>query len=264
MSGGKKLVLALIVVAAVILIVKYRSKSTFTGRQTSRFTGRRAAPARRRERFCGGGACGRDKFTAGKQRGRRERLVGSRGPMDWYAGDSRAPYTAIQNAVDMVRGNPDATTILNDGPEAMKAYAQARAWETPEEYRLAELNSWYAAAERDRIAPFDATAENMTDMAKDTMQAHETGPALDYDTMVTNLVLGSDGRIADNHLKWVNEMSPYMNTTTMKVDNFEPELYLPHVGLRFPQGGVGQYNPLQLTEVGDADLAKNKDFRFNG
>ena len=50
----------------------------------------------------------------------------------------------------------------------------------------------------------------------------------------------------------------------MKVDILEPELYLDWRGLRNASGGVGQYNPLQLTEVDDTDLAKNRPFRFNG
>jgi hypothetical protein len=124
----------------------------------------------------------------------------------------------------------------------------------------AERTAWAVAAEAGTRAPYDL--EKMTEPSTDTMQHFETAPALDYSTMITDLV--TDSRTRENHEQWVNEMKGWNGTTTMKVDTFEPQLYLNWQGLRMPQAGVGQFNPLQLTEVDDTMLAVNKDFRFNG
>lgn len=195
-----------------------------------------------------------------KNDGRVENLVAAPGPSDMWARASSAPYTSIQNSIGLVRGNPDAKDILMQGRPAMNAYTRSSADVRPEDMMAAERASWVQAAEQDRTAPYNT--EKMTDMAQDTMQHFEAAPALDYQTMITDLVV--DPRTKMNHNEWVNEMQGWSGTTTMKVDNFEPELYLTWQGLRMPQAGVGQFNPLQLTEVDDTDLAKNKPFRFNG
>lgn len=173
---------------------------------------------------------------------------------------SLAPYAAIQNSIDAVRGNPDARDILQQGRPALKAYMHSSAELKPEDLMAAERAAWVVAAEQDRVAPFNI--EKMTNAADDTMQHFETAPAIDYQTMVTDLVV--DPRTRMNHAQWVDEMKGWSGTTTMKVDRFEPQLYLNWQGLRMPQAGVGQYNPLQLTEVDDTDLAVNRPFNFNG
>lgn len=245
MASGKSIAFGIAVVLVILIIYKYKGKSTFRNKPRERFT-----PASR---------------PRSKQNARRERMVGSPGPMDAAAAANantscpRAPYTAIQNQIGLVRGNPDATSIMNQGRPAMKAYDHSSALLTPEALTRAEQESWALAAEQDQAAPHDI--EKMTDMGDDTMQAHATAPALNYDDMITDLVV--DPRTKLNHMMWVDEMQGWSGTTTMKVDNFEPQLYLNWVGLRLPQAGVGQYNPLQLTEVDDTMLAVNKDFRFN-
>jgi hypothetical protein len=192
--------------------------------------------------------------------GVRETLVNSPGPLDLWVETPRAPYTYIQNSIDAVRGSPDATNILLQGRPAFNAYTRSSAELRPEDLAAAERAAWMQAAEQDRIAPYDI--EKMTDPAKDTMQHFETAPALDYQSMITDLVV--DPRTRMNHHQWVDEMQGWSGTTTMKVDTFEPQLYLNWQGLQMPQAGVGQYNPLQLTEVDDTMLAVNKPFRFNG
>lgn len=171
----------------------------------------------------------------------------------------QAPYTAIQNQIDEVRGNPDATAILDQGREAIAAYRRSQADVSPEDIMHAERAAWGVAAEADHRAPFNT--EKMFDQAADTMQHFEGAPAIDYQTMVQDLVI--DPRTRENHNQWVEEMAGWTGTTTMKVDSFEPQLYLNWQGLRMPQAGVGQYNPLQLTEVDDSMLAVNKPFHFN-
>lgn len=172
----------------------------------------------------------------------------------------KAPYAAIQNAIGEVRGRPDAKDLLLDGPGPLEDVQRSMALLTPEDLMAAERSAWAVASEREMAAPYNV--EKMTDLAADTLQAYETSPAIDYQTMVTDIVL--DPRTRENHRQWVGEMQGWSGTTTMKVDTLEPELYLDWRGLRMPQAGVGQYNPLQLTEVDDTDLAKNRDFRFQG
>lgn len=191
---------------------------------------------------------------------RREGMVGAPGPTDMWARATLAPYTSIQNSIDSVRGNPDAKAILEQGRPAFAAYHRSSAELRPEDLMSAERQAWVLAAEQDRVAPYNV--EKMSDPAQDTMQHSETAPAIDYQTMITDLVI--DPRTRMNHSQWVNEMQGWSGTTTMKVDTFEPQLYLTWQGLRMPQAGVGQYNPLQLTEVDDTDLAVNKPFHFNG
>lgn len=191
---------------------------------------------------------------------RRERLVNGPGPTDMWVRTYGAPYTSIQNSIDSVRGNPDAKDILMQGRPAFQAYHRSSAELRPEDLMAAERAAWVQAAEQDRIAPYDI--EKMSNPSEDTMQHSETAPAIDYQAMITDLVV--DPRTRMNHSQWVNEMRGWTGTTQMKVDILEPELYLDWNGLRMPQAGVGQYNPLQLTEVDDTDLAKNKPFRFNG
>lgn len=190
---------------------------------------------------------------------RREGMTGAPGPTDQWVRAERHPYTAVQNAVGLVRGSPDATDILMQGRPALTAYQRAGAELKPEDLAAAERAAWMLASERDAVAPYNV--EKMSDPAEDTMQAHETAPAADWDTMITDLVV--DPRTRMNHKLWVDEMQGWSGTTTMKVDTFEPQLYLNWRGLRMPQAGVGQVNPLQLTEVDDTMLAVNKDFRFN-
>lgn len=190
-----------------------------------------------------------------------EHLVGSRRPMSRAArAYAKAPYTAIQDAIGEVRGRPDAKDILLSGPGPLEAVQRSMAELTPEDLMAAERTAWAVTMEREMSAPFNT--EKMTDISSDTMQAFETSPAIDYQTMITDIVV--DPRTRENHRQWIDEMTGWSGTTTMKVDILEPELYLNWTGLRMPQAGVGQYNPLQLTEVDDTDLAKNRDFRFQG
>jgi hypothetical protein len=173
---------------------------------------------------------------------------------------SKAPYAALQNAIGEVRGRPDAKDLLLSGPGPLEAVQRSQALLTPEDLMAAERAAWAVSAEREMAAPYNV--EKMTDPGSDTLQAYETSPAIDYQTMITDLVV--DPRTRENHRQWIGEMTGWSGTTTMKVDILEPELYLDWHGLRMPQAGVGQYNPLQLTEVDDTDLAKNRDFRFQG
>ena len=231
-----------VALALVLIAVVYRSRAAPAGGFTPSPAGRRGA---RRERFEGGGG------ARGPRLSQREltRLRNTR----------FLPYTAIQNKVDSVVGNPDAEDILKS-PARMEAYYRSQAMITPEEMMSAERAMWVQAADQDRTAPYNV--ERMSEPADDTMQAHSTAPALNYQDMITDLVV--DPRTRENHGLWVNEMKGWSGTTTMKVDTFEPELYLNWQGLRMPQAGVGQYNPMQLTEVDDSMLARNHRFNFQG
>ena len=61
---------------------------------------------------------------------------------------------------------------------------------------------------------------------------------------------------------WAKEMKPWSGVAR-KIGEIEVENYLHFQGLRRPQA-VPQHAPLQLTEVDQYDLAKNKKFRFSG
>ncbi len=170
------------------------------------------------------------------------------------------PYVGVQNAIEAVRGDPDAHAILQEGRPALEAVYRSTAMLTPEDLMKAESAAWAAATEADQAAPFNT--EKMTNIDEDTMQHFETAPAQDHMTMIQDLVV--DPRMRDNQELWAQEMRGWSGTSTIKADTFEPQLYLNWQGLRMPQAGVGQVNPLQLTEVDDSDLAVNRPFKFNG
>ena len=74
-----------------------------------------------------------------------------------------APYTAIQNQIDEVRGNPDAKILMTQGRAAIAAYRRSQANISPEDIMHAERALWNDAAEADRRAPFNT--EHMDDQA---------------------------------------------------------------------------------------------------
>ena len=133
---------------------------------------------------------------------RKERMVRGPGPTDVWAQTYGAPYTSIQNAIGRVRGNPEAKNILLQGRPAFQAFNRSSGDLRPEDLMAAERAAWALAAEQDRVAPYDI--EKMTNPSEDTMQHFETAPALDYQAMITDLVV--DPRTRMNHSQWVNEM----------------------------------------------------------
>ncbi len=178
-----------------------------------------------------------------------------------YVHSKHNPYMLLEKQLDEIRG------YRNDGynqppfwrqPHGLDRYHRSGAHIKPEQIAEAEREQWFAAADRSTSGHFNT--ELTTDMAKDTFQAHETTPSIDYGSYITDLVV--DPRTRDNHQRWVEEMKPWSGTA-MKVDDLDMENYVDFVGLRRPQAVV-QYNPLQLTEIDTYDLAKNKKFNFQG
>lgn len=188
----------------------------------------------------------------------REGFTGGQCQQTMWRKQVMPPHTAIQNRVDMAIGNPEAKKLIND-PKLMMAYVRGQSQATPEDIMTAERTAWLAASEGAAAGRFDV--ERMTNMADDTLQCHTSAPAMDYVSMVTDLI--TDPRLQENHGKWVQEMVPF-NKTWIKIDDLEMENYLDFQGLQRPQAGVGVYNPMMLTEIDDSDLARNHRFNFQG
>jgi hypothetical protein len=231
MKSQDALILALLVVLIIIFV--YQGSDMMSRRKKCKCP--------RREGFCGAG--------------RRLHLTAA----DVRREQGAPPYTKLQNRIDSVIGSPDAQQLLQN-PQRMKAYYRSSAMAKPEDIMSAERAMWAAATEQDRIAPYNT--EKMSEPMEDTMQHFETAPAIDYGSMITDLVV--DPRTRDNHRQWVNEMKGWAGTSTIKIDDLQDEDYLPFTGLRRPQAGVGQYNPMQITQVDDGMLARNAKFNFKG
>lgn len=178
-----------------------------------------------------------------------------------YPGGKYNPYTVLQKQLGEIRG------YRNDGydqppfwrlPHGLDRYHRSGAWLKPEDIAEAERAQWYAAADAATTGNFNS--ELAHDAAKETFQAHEPQPGIDYASYITDLVV--DPRTKDNHRRWVEEMKPWSGTA-MKVDTLDMETYVDFIGLRRPQAVV-QYNPLQLTEIDTYDLAVNPKFNFKG
>lgn len=169
-----------------------------------------------------------------------------------------APWVAPhvqQAAIDRVKGHPDAEHILNMQHEKRLKGETV----SPEEIMLAERELHQSATESRSGAPHNT--ETMTEVGDDLMQNYATAPAINYQEISTDII--ADDRMKENQYKWAHAMKGY-GATTLKADDLHPEDYLPHHGLRFPQAGVGQCNPLQITEIDDTHLARNAKFNFKG
>jgi hypothetical protein len=149
---------------------------------------------------------------------------------------------------------------------AMKRAAPKRAGEdppaNPEAVAEHEQAEWLAAAEADGTGDFDVSLGH--DLQLDSFQYHQTMPALDYNTMITDELLGP--REKENHEKWVSEMKPW-STTAKTVDNMDEalEASTPFVGLRRPQAvRTNTGKSLQVTELDANTFAKNSKFNFLG
>lgn len=179
---------------------------------------------------------------------------------DKFCPNQLDPRVVMSKRINSARGNPDAKPLVQSRVPGTSKYFQSASMVKPEDISSSERSMWFAAAEKDRIAPYNF--EKMTDPGTDLLQSHETALALDYNSIITDLVV--DPRTRENHEMWVNEMKGWSGTTTMKVDDLEMENYINFTGLARPQAGVTIYNPMMLTEIDNSDLARNKAFHFNG
>ena len=206
------------------------------------------------------------RLVGSRQRGQKARALA--GPLRQPGQPVREkadPYTLANDfieaargmtAADLTRGTEDPWTV----PGALERYHQSGITITPEQRSVAEQNLW-----TDSIAESSAQAYNTEDAfspSKDATAYHETVPALDYNSHITDTVL--DSRSVENHAKWVDMMIPWAGTATT-VDTMDEavEASTNFIGLRRPQP-VAQHNALQITERDMYTFLGNAKFNFLG
>ncbi len=157
------------------------------------------------------------------------------------------PYAFVRRRLDAQRGHD----VQLDSPGAVGRFVKVDTV-TPERIAEAERESWFAALEKGQVASVDP--ERMTEPTA----YHDKEPEIDYATRLTSII--ADDRMVQNHRAWAKDMKPWSGVAR-KVGEIEVENYLHFQGLRRPQA-VAQHAPLQLTEIDQDDLVKNKKFRF--
>lgn len=207
-----------------------------------------------------GGVWGRrcDKFAAGEPA-----APAQDNPLPKYRQGKFNPYTVLNTELDEERGSAPAgfnQPPFWRQPHGLDRYHRSGASVRPEQIAEAERDQWFSAVGADRTGAFNTELGH--DSQSDSMQYHTAQPNLDYNSLITDLVL--DPRARENHRRWVEEMQPWSGTAMMVDDMDEAmEASTDFIGLRRPQAIV-QYNPLQLTERDASTFVHNAKFNFKG
>jgi hypothetical protein len=180
--------------------------------------------------------------------------------------DVISPYVPLAMQVEQTRlmpkhGNKHETQYtMDDWTKNNKAWSA-----TPRDLADAQREAWFEATDSGSSA-FDPEISH--NQAASITQHFDSGPSIDYQTALTDLV--ADDQMRNQQSNWAAEVAP-KSMTALKADNMDEAAAIGAnnghglYAFRFSGARVNQHNPLMLTDQDASDYAAHTTaFSFGG